>query len=156
MSKSLIIYLLLLVPIMLANSCKTFENIEIKGVENIRFHGIEDNFVYFSVGLQVSNPSGLSFKIKEVNLKTVADGDYVGTLQCNDDIRISSRCDSVYTVAMSLQLSNIFTGAGTLYRISRQHEVKLEVKGYIRIRSFLLAKKIDINKSQVVEVPKIR
>jgi LEA14-like dessication related protein len=145
-----------LVPLLVISSCKSFDNIELKGVEKVSFRGIENNTVYFSAGLQVDNPSGASFKIKEVNLKTTADGNYLGTLQCDEDVKIMPRSDSVYMVPLSLKLGNIITGAATLYKLSRQSKVKMEVKGYIRVKSFLATKKVDISRSQVVDVPKIR
>ena len=57
---------------------------------------------------------------------------------------------------LSLKLSNIFTGAASLYKLSRQSKVKLEVKGYVRVRSGLVTKKVDVIRSQVVDVPKFR
>ena len=142
--------------ILVFSSCKSIENIELKGIDKITFQGIENNTVYFSAGLHVNNPSGISFKIKEVNLKTVANGDYLGTLHCDDIVKIHSRSDSVYRVPMSLALGNIFTGASTLYKISRQSKVKMEVKGYIRVKNLMIVKKIEVSESQDMDIPKIR
>jgi hypothetical protein len=149
-------FVLMALPLFVLNSCNNIDNIEIKGVEKVSFRGIENNIVYFSAGLNVSNPSGISFRIKEVNLATAADGDFLGTLHCNENIKIASRKDSVYMIPLSLKLGNIFTGAAAIYKLSRQSRVKVEVKGYIRVRSGLVTKKIDISRSQVVDVPKIR
>lgn len=142
--------------LLMLNSCKSFENIELKGIDKVVFQGIENNTVYFSAGLKVHNPSGVSFKIREVNLKTAANGDFLGTLQCTEDVKINARSDSVYMVPLSLKLSNIFTGASTLYKISRQKKVNMEVKGYIRVKTFLISKKVEVSESQVLDVPKIR
>ncbi|OFY59717.1 MAG: hypothetical protein A2Y87_12440 [Bacteroidetes bacterium RBG_13_46_8] len=146
----------MVLSVLLLSTCKNIENIEIKGVDKVSFRGIEDNTVYFSAGLNVSNPTGVRFRLKEVNLATAADGDFLGTMYCDEDIKIAPRKDSVYMVPLSLKLGNIFTGAATLYKISRQSRVKIEVKGYIRVRSALVTKKIDISRSQFVDVPKIR
>ncbi len=149
--------LLGLLPFVLVlSACKNIENIEIKGVDRVIFQGIRDNTVYFTAGLIVQNPSGVSFKVKEVNLKTVANGDFLGTLNCTDQVKVMARSDSVYMVPLSLRLSNIFTGASSLYRISRQKQVTMEVKGYVRVKSFLISKKFDVSESQVVDVPRIR
>jgi hypothetical protein len=156
MKKNRSVCIFLALSLFMLNSCKNFDNIEIKGVEKVSFRGMEDNTVYFSTGLNISNPSGICFRIKTVNLAVATDGDFLGTLECNEDIKIASRKDSVYIVPVSLKLGNIFTGAAALYRISRQSRVKVEVKGYVRVRSALITRKIDISRSQFVDVPKIR
>ena len=156
MKKNSIACIFMVLSVLLFNACKSIENIEIKGVDKVSFRGIEDNTVHFSAGLNVSNPSGVGFRLKEVNLSTAADGDFLGTLYCDEKIKIAPRKDSVYMVPLSLKLGNIFTGAASLYKLSRQSKVKIEVKGYIRVRSALITKKIDISRSQLVDVPKIR
>ena len=156
MGKNYYTCLLLLLSLTIMNSCKSFDNIELKGVERVTFQGIENNIVHFSAGLRVYNPSGANFKIKEVNLKTVANGDFLGTLSCDDGVKIISRIDSVYMVPMNIRLTNIFSGASTLYKLSRLDKVKLEVKGYVKVRSFLITKKIDVAESQILDVPKFK
>jgi LEA14-like dessication related protein len=156
MKKNSVACFFLVFVLFFVSSCKNIDQIEINGVEKVSFRGIEDNTVFFSAGINISNPSGMPFRIKELNLATVADGDFLGTLHCNEDIRIASRKDSVYMVPLSLKLGNFFTGAASLYKLSRQSKVKLEVKGYVRVRSGLVIKKIDISRSQVVDVPKFK
>jgi hypothetical protein len=146
--------LLFVSVIILLSSCKGIGNIELKGVEKANFNSFENNMVHFTAGLIISNPSGVSFRVREVNLGIVANGDFIGTLHCDEDFKIKSRCDSVYMVPLSLQLGNIFTGAASLYKLSRQRQVKMEVKGYIRAKSFIVTKKIEISRSQVMDIPK--
>jgi LEA14-like dessication related protein len=141
---------------LILSACKNIENIEIKGIDKVVVQGFQDNKIYFTAGLKVYNPSGVSFKLREINLKTVADGSFLGTLQCTDEIKVMARADSVYMVPLNLRLANIFTGASSLYRISRQKKVKLELQGYVRVKTFLISRKIEISESQVIDVPKLR
>jgi hypothetical protein len=156
MKKTRVVFASLFLSVLVLSSCNNIRNIDIKGVENVSFKGIENNTVYFLAGINISNPSGVNFRIKEVNLAAVAEGDFLGTLQCHEDIKIVSRKDSVYIVAFSLKLGNIFTGASTLYKLSHQSRVRLDVKGYVRVRSALVTRKIEIIRSEDVDVPKIR
>jgi LEA14-like dessication related protein len=156
MKKHSVALISMVLSLIAASSCNNIQNIDIKGVEKVSFRGIENNTVYFLAGINISNPSGVNFRIKEVNFATATDGDFLGTLQCNEAIKIVSRKDSVYMVPFSLKLGNIFTGAAALYKLSRQSKVKLEVKGYVRVRSGLVTRKIDISRSEVVDLPKIR
>jgi len=156
MKKNSVPCFFLVLTIFAVSSCKDIDNIEIKGVEKVSFRGIEDNIVFLTAGISISNPSAITFRIKAVNLATVADGDFLGTLQCNENIRIAARKDSVYLVPLSLKLGNFLTGAASLYKLSRQSRVKLEVKGYVRVRSGLVTKKVEVIRSQIVDVPKFR
>lgn len=156
MKKNSVAFFLLGLSLLVLISCKSINNIEIKGVQKVSFQGIENNTVYFSAGIDVRNPTGIRFRIKEVNLATVAEGDFLGTLQCNEELKIASRKDSVYMLPLSLKLGNIFTGAAALYKLSRQSKAKLEVKGYVRVSSGLITRKVDINRSEVVDIPKFR
>jgi hypothetical protein len=156
MKKNSVVLFSLVLSLSVFTSCKKINDIEIKGVQQVSFQGIENNTVYFLAGIEVSNPSGMNFRIKEINLAAAAEGDFLGTLQCNEELKIASRKDSVYMVPLSLKLGNIFTGAAALYNLSRQSRAKLEVKGYVRVRSGLVTRKVDIQRSQMVDIPKFR
>ena len=53
----------------------------------------------------------------------------------------------------SLDLANILSGASTLYSLSRKKQVTLEMQGYVKARSWLTVRKVDVNEKQVVDVP---
>jgi len=156
MCRKFITGLLLLVSLGMLSACRSLDDIQFKGIESVIFQGFENSTVRFSAQLHVSNPSGIGFKIKDVNLKTVANGDYLGTLHCDDVVKIASRADSVYSVPMSLKLGNLVTGAASLYKISRQRNVKMEVKGYVRVTTMFFSRTIEVSEARVLDVPKIR
>jgi LEA14-like dessication related protein len=148
--------LFFLLTFLFAVSCRSFEEIELKGISNVSFRGIENNTVRFSAGLQVYNPTAYGIKIKELSLKTIANGDYLGTLRCDDDIRIAARKDSIYMANLNLKLANILSGAAAIYKLSRQDKVRLEVQGYVKARTMMLTRKIEVAETRMVDMPKFR
>lgn len=148
-----LIFLSCVIAISLLTSCKGVNDIEITGADGFEFKGMENNSLTFSANIGVRNPSSLNFRLKEINLKTVIDGNFLGILSTSDKIRVKARSDSSYRMTFNLQLNNILTGASMLYDLSRKKDVKVEMQGYIKARSFIAVKKVDVLESRVVEVP---
>jgi LEA14-like dessication related protein len=155
MKNKIFLYIALLISFIALSSCGKINDIDLKNVSNVKVHQFENGTIYFSAGLQLLNPSSLSFRIKEFDIRIVANGDYLGHLRSTEEIKILSHSDSVYLVPMNLKLANIFTGAATLYRLSRMDKVKVEMQGYALIKTFIFSKKININEMRIVDVPRV-
>jgi hypothetical protein len=149
-NKSLHILLLLIAII---SGCKGVEDIAMTGVSDFKFKGINNDVISFSAVVGVSNPSRVGFHISELNVKTMADGNYLGTLSTTDKIKIPARSDTSYRMNFTLKLANVLTGATSLYSLSRKKEVLVELQGYVKSRSFLATHKTDIKESRKVAVP---
>lgn len=145
---------LLLIPLLLL-SCKGVNDIRFTGVDDFEFRGMQNNKINFSASVGVSNPSSIGFKVSEVNLKTSIDGVYIGTLTSDNTIRVAARSDSAYKMDFTVNLSNLITGASTLYNASRKKKVEVELNGFVKARSWLTVKKVDVNEKQLIDVPSI-
>jgi hypothetical protein len=144
--------LLLLIPILLV-SCKGVEDITFTGISNVVFEGIENNKVNFSADVGIYNPSSVAFRVSEVNLKTSIDGTFLGTLTTEEPLKIRAKVDTSYHADFSLELANIMSGASLLYGISKKQKVTVEMLGYVRARSWLAFRKIEVSEKQTVDVP---
>lgn len=148
--KSLQILFLLLIVL---PGCKGVEDIAMTGISDFKFKGINNDVISFSAVVGVSNPSRVGFHISELNVKTMADGNYIGTLSTTDKIRIPARSDTSYRMNFKLKLANVLTGASSLYGLSRKKEVLVELQGYVKSRSFIATRKTQIKESRTVPVP---
>jgi LEA14-like dessication related protein len=144
---------LLLLLIVIISGCKGVEDITMTGVSDFKFKGIDNDLISFSAVVGVSNPSRIGFHISEVNVKTMADGTYLGTLSTTDKIRIPARSDTSYRMNFTLKLANVLTSAASLYSLSHKKEVLVELQGYVKSRSFLATHKTNIKESRKVAVP---
>ena len=142
-----------LLLILLLTACGKVSDIEITGISGFEFKGMENNAVSFSATVGVSNPSSVGFTVSEVNLKTIVDGNFIGTLSADEKIRIRANSDTSYHMNFSLTMANILTGASSLYSLSRKKQVKIEMQGYVKARSWFTVRKVDILESQVIDVP---
>jgi len=139
----------------LLNGCEGLDAIEVTGVDNFAFQGIEDNIVHFSTDVTISNPSGVAFRVRDINLRAFVDGNYLGSLTNDEVIRIPARSDSVYNMDLNLRLTNIFSSASVFLGLSRQRQVDVELQGYVMSRSGLITKKVEVEESMRVEVPEL-
>jgi len=146
-------FLLLLTSLILLTGCKGVEDISMTGISGFEFRGLENNTISFSALIGVSNPSSAAFRVSEVNVKTMVDGYFLGTLTTNDRIRILARSDTSYRMNFTLSMANLLTGASSLYSLSRKEQVNIELQGYIKARSWLVIKKTEIKESRTVDVP---
>jgi hypothetical protein len=143
----------LLIIVLLLASCRGVEDIQVTGFSDFAFKGMENNAVNFSATIGVHNPSAMGFKIQEVNLKTLVEGNFIGTLSTPDKVKIKAHSDTSYSMNFTLTMANLLTGASSLYSISRQKTAKVEMQGFVKARSWFTTKKVDIKESRTVDVP---
>jgi LEA14-like dessication related protein len=141
--------------IMLLSGCKGIEDIAMTGISDFRFKGINNDEISFSATVGISNPSSVGFRVSELKVKTIADGNYIGTLSTTDKIKIRARSDTSYQMNFTLKLANMLTGASSLYGLSHKKEVLVELQGYVKSRTFLTSRKTDIKESRRVAVPSL-
>jgi LEA14-like dessication related protein len=114
---------------------------------------MENNKVTFMAGIGVRNPSSVSFKVSAINLKTIVDGNYIGTLTADNMVRIPARSDSSYRMDFSLELASSLTALSNLYNLSQKKQVTIEMQGYVKARSHLVGRKVEVKEKQLIDVP---
>jgi hypothetical protein len=142
-----------LLAVLVLTGCKGLNDVEITGASGFSFRNMENNKVTFAADIGVKNPSSISFKVNEMQLKTIVDGNFIGTLSADNIVKIPARSDSSYRMDFSLDLANMLTGASTLYGLTRKKQVTIQLQGYVKAKSWLTTKKVDISETRVVDVP---
>jgi LEA14-like dessication related protein len=141
--------------LLLLLSCKGVDDITLTGVDNVNFKGIENNTITFTASVGIHNPSSVSFRVTEVNLKTIVDGNFIGTLTTTTPLKIKAKSDSSYATDFSLEMVNLMSGASTLYSLSRKKQVNIEMQGFVKARSWFKTKKVPVSEKRVIDVPAI-
>jgi hypothetical protein len=144
---------LLFILVLLLPSCKGVNDITMTSVSDFEFKGMQNENILFSAVVGVHNPSNMGFRISEMNVKTTADGMYIGTLSTPDRVKVKAHSDTSYRMIFQLTLANMLTGATSLYNLSKKKEVRIELQGYIKARSWLTTHTADIKESRVVQIP---
>ena len=150
------IFLLYIIPAFILTSCGRLDEIEILDMNNLQFKGLEKNTAKFEAGILVDNPSHHKIKIKEINARLVVNNVYVGKLMCTEEFVIPSSAESLIDVPFELRLSNIFSGAAMLYRLSRESRATVQINGYVIAQSGFIRKKINVERTMTVNPSKLR
>jgi LEA14-like dessication related protein len=144
---------ILLLTVIAFQACKGIHDVEITDVSGFELKGMEDNNLRFAANIGVHNPSAIGFRISEINLKAIVDGNFLGTLNTIDRIKIPARSDSTYRLTFTLKFNNILTSASTLYNLSRQKQAKVEMQGYVKARSGFATRKVDVSENRIIDIP---
>ncbi len=143
------LFLIAIVPLLLTG-CGEFEDIQIGDITSAKFAGFIDNSLAFNVDIPVTNPTGLTFKIKEVNLKTTVNGDYLGKILSDEVVRIPARSDETQHFLVKVHLANIFRGATAFNQFSKHQRLTVEVEGYVKVHSLIMTRKIVIHETREI------
>jgi hypothetical protein len=148
-----LIKILPVILVVVLSSCGDVHDIDLKGVDHVQLKGIENNNIKFSADVSMFNPSSVNFRISEVNLKMIVDGNFIGTLTLDKPLRIKAKSDTSYLADFNLQLANMFSGASALYNMREKKQVTVDMQGFVRAKSWLVFRKIDIAEKRLVDVP---
>ena len=98
---------LYIILLLLLSSCADFKDIEVGEPEDIKIKGIRDNVVRLGVKIPVKNPSSFNFRIKEINLKTSVNNQYLGRIVSDNIIVIPAKSNEIYNLNLKLKIANI-------------------------------------------------
>jgi LEA14-like dessication related protein len=148
-----VLYAVVLITLAIIQGCKGLQEVKITGADGFEYHGMKNNSLEFAANIGVMNPSGVGFRITEVNLKAIVDGNFLGTLSTNDRVRIPAHSDSSYRMNFNLTMNNLLSGASALYGLSRKKQVNVEMQGFVKARAGITMKKVEVNESRIFDVP---
>jgi LEA14-like dessication related protein len=142
------LYIILLV---LFSCCSDFKDIEIGEPENIAIKGIKDNMLRLEVKIPVANPGSFNIKIKEINLKTSVNNIYLGRLVSDHVIVIPAKSNEILDVYLNLKIASIIQGISIMLDILKDNNVTFQMEGYIKFKSLLINKKINIKETIFID-----
>ncbi len=137
----------LIIMLLILSSCSRVGETEIRSVRSLHFIGMESSRARFEAGIEVYNPSKRNITVTSIDTRLVVNHVYIGRLTSDADFRIPRLADTTVIVPFTLRLTNIFTGAAVLSRLSHTSSVEVEVQGIVTARIGLLQKKIKIDRT---------
>ena len=142
---------LYIILILLLSCCGNYKDIEVGEPDNVRIKGLRDNVLDLEVRIPVTNPSSVSFKIKEINLKTSVNDHYLGRLVSDQVIVIPANSNEIYNFNLKLRIANIIQGISVFLEILKDDNIKFQMEGYIKFKSLLIKKKINIKETIFID-----
>ncbi len=133
-------------------ACAGLESIEVGEIEDINFNRVADRSIEFEVLMPIENPSGLRFRIVDVDLDVYINDEYLGKIRNVDNVLIPSRSSELYTFPLKVEFANILRGAVSMFTFFLDRKAYIEVKGEIRVRSFPFGKSIPVEEKTILQM----
>ena len=139
--------LYLLLVIILFSSCSSFEDIEVEGVKAYTIKSLKDNELKVDLKLEVKNPTLYPITLKDLDLRTQINGRYIGKVHLDEKIKIKAKRESEVVVPVTLKISNIMASAFLMLNMKKTDQLKIDLEGKVKARSYLINKEVEIKES---------
>ena len=143
---------IIIVITFILSGCSSVKDIEIGEIENVEFKGLYNNLAKLELTIPVSNPSNFKINIIDMNLDISINGKHLGKMTNLQKVVIPSRSEENLIFPVQIELSNLLSGALSLYKLRNTKNFEMQVNGSIKARSFLHFKTIDINETHMVNL----
>lgn len=140
------IALIILVSIVLGGSgCSGYKKLAVGEVKEVRFSTFEKGNLGLELDIPVKNPSGMNFKVSEVNILVLLNDMQVGIITSSEKILIEKHSEKVYTFPLDVNISGLSGGAKLLLSVVGKGKASIETNGYLKVRKCLIGTKIPIH-----------
>ncbi len=133
-------------------SCAGLESIEVGEIEDMNFNRFGDSSIEFEVVMPIENPSGLRFRIVDVDLDVYINDEYLGKIRNVDNVLVPSRSSELYTFPLKVEFSNILRGAVTMFNFFLDRKAYIVVKGDIKVRSFPFTRSVPVEEKTILQM----
>ena len=144
-SRSLAALLLIAFVGLLFSSCLNVKPVELKEVKNVSISSIEDNKLNLEIELLIDNPNNKGFSVRDAELQISMGDVLLGELNEIKAFRIPAHSSKSHEIPLVVDLNHLEKNAKQLSKSLFKRGTSIHIKGYIKARSFLISKKIEID-----------
>ncbi len=121
--------------------CSKYQNVDIKGVRDVKFKGMQDGVIYVSLTFDVNNPNSKKIVIKNFEFNAWLNNRELGKLRSTQKIILSPKTRADYEIPVEIKLR---TAADALKLMTggKRALSNLTIEGYVRGGRFPIIKKI--------------
>lgn len=123
-------------------------------VEHVTVQGLSLSGVTLGVQIPIENPNPVSFKITNFELAISIDGIDMGNVSSTDKIKVKARSNEVHNFTVEATFGELLLAIPKIMKALAKDKAELQVKGFIKVKAGILAKRIKINEKQEVSLLK--
>ena len=136
--------------VLLFTSCKifSFDNPEMRGNEEFKISKINGRTIEFTAAATVYNPNWCGIKVKPSELELYVEGDYMGTVQLDQKVKLKRKKENDLQAAFTAILED-----GVLIKAMKfatMKEIEVRLKGKIKGGVFIFSKKFDFDETKTI------
>lgn len=130
---------------LLGSGCTHIEEIEVGDIERFELIRFTGSGIEFEMDVPVENPNSFRVRVTETDLDIFYDGMNLGKIVSPGNLIIPGRSTDIYTLNGTISLENLTGGSSSLLSIFFQRSADLDIKGRIKVRSFLYSRTFDVS-----------
>ncbi len=135
----------ILLATFLLGGCITQDKLTIGNVRDVRLNTSNPKAVSLDVMMPIENDNLSGFTITEIDLDFFINGQYLGKIRNDEQVRVKGNSSQSYHVPLTLEIKNMLAGMMLVMNKSdKPKNYKIGLKGHIKARSFLVSKKVNI------------
>ena len=136
-------------------SCLNIEPVKVGAVQDFSIGKItsKDVTVHFSVPIE--NPNKFSFKITKVHLEISLGKQKAGLINKINKVNIPAHSKDVHKFEAKINFSELGSDITQLAPLFMKNKANVKLKGYIKVRSFPITKKIIVDNESLVKLLKL-
>ncbi len=144
--------LLFTAVILLISSCKPYESIKVEQPEKITVNSANLSQLNLTVRLPINNPNFYPVKVTKIYATAYINQNAVGKVTNKQTIEIPANSDKTHNLELDIDYSDIFDSGFSLSKILQAKSLKLNLKGKITVKSFLMKKEVNFNRSKDIDI----
>lgn len=153
-SKTFFLFVLIVCCSMLT-SCGDFEEVQFSGIENVQVTKLSQQGAEAEITAKIKNPNSTSFTIYQSDLDVSLNGLNAGVAHLTDRVKIKSNSEESYTFKVKSDFSSLsLTDLPQLISIATSKNVKVSVKGNLKVGKFFYKRTVPVEVSETVPLSK--
>lgn len=135
----------------LCNSCSLVEKIKVGKIESFKLEKVSNQSVTVDLYLPIANPNIFSYKVNNIHIDLEVNGEYIGCINHVQDIVIGAKTNQVQELTFDLSMPSLLQGAFRIMKTLSARTIKVKMNGYVKVKSFLFARKITVNSENTIK-----
>ncbi|OFY28073.1 MAG: hypothetical protein A2275_13445 [Bacteroidetes bacterium RIFOXYA12_FULL_35_11] len=146
---------IIILPVIFLTSCLNIEPVKVGTVQDFSIGKItsKDVTVFFTVPIE--NPNKFSFKITKVHLEISLGKQKAGLINKINKVVIPAHSKDVHKFETKINFSELGSDITQLAPLFMKNKANVKLKGYIKVRSFPISKKINVENESLIKLLKL-
>ena len=147
------IVLISIISIFIFSSCQVKE-ITIGNIEGISIVEMNKDYIDVDIMIPIKNPNNFGFKVTKADVNIEMNGVSLGKISKFKKVKIPANSNDTHKFSVRVKMKDLKQGGIAFLGSFLSNKAGLNMTGYIKARSFLVSKKIDIDYNKRVKLSK--
>lgn len=146
-------YVLLIFVLVLLSSCNGFKELSVSDIQSLNIEKIDSKGASFKVGVTIKNPNSFKIKVTGGELNVKLGKRDIGKAKLQNKIVIPANSEKTHEFEISTDLSTLGLAAiPMIAELIHSKKTSVTIDGYVKGRAFFISKKIDIKRTDTIDI----